>query len=196
MKKAIVNLEQDTDRAVSRRDTPEQILYKDIENTYLKYMYKYGTVDIIIVTNKVEEQFYKFGAEEIQIINSTPLTRLLNHKPIINTIINKNTDQTEVTYEDGDTIQWINLPSKDAESAGITPKTKRIHKKSDKQIRKENQRLLIYQILKVILPIPLIVYSYNTKNIIGLGVMTGITLAFLLKLIYDREYTYPYERRV
>lgn len=200
--KVIVNLEkfeQDTDRAVAvmyGRQTPEELLYSDIKETYLKYLWKYATEDIIVVTNKVEEQVYLFQMNRVKIVPPSKLTEMLAHKAIVEVVVDKSIDQTKITYQDDDTVRWISVLSKDAEAVGLKEKTKRIHKKPQSKIDKENRILLLLQLLPILLPIPLIIYSYNTENVAGLGVMTGVTLAFLLRLILDRKYTNPYEKRI
>lgn len=45
------------------------LIYNNIEKTYTKYLYKYGTDNITVLTNLISPQVYKVGMFEIKIKN-------------------------------------------------------------------------------------------------------------------------------
>lgn len=53
------------------KESDTQLIYNDIEKTYKKYLFKYGTRYITILTDLVEEGVYEFGANKVNIKNKS-----------------------------------------------------------------------------------------------------------------------------
>jgi hypothetical protein len=59
-------LNRELDRIYGRENLS---LFYHVEKTYLKYMVKHFTENIVILTDKLESQVYKFGPFEVSIKN-------------------------------------------------------------------------------------------------------------------------------
>lgn len=52
------------------KESPNRLLYRDIERTYSKYLSEKASRKITIITDKIEEQDYKYMGEIIKIRKS------------------------------------------------------------------------------------------------------------------------------